>query len=281
MKTALLLNGYFSSRSDTPDVSASAKGFEHIKENIITKVDGNIDIFIHSWDVPNEENIKNLYGEWIKDVKIEEQKDFSTELSLLDEEWFNEGFDRENTIYKNCKLEIILSYLYGRKETTRLKKDYEEKNNFLYDVVFVGRFDLGTRGKEHYQPIYPTDVVFNPNAPMEYVYTPFWYQFNAGYADDWWYSNSKNMDLIATWYDKCFEYFKKESHYAQALVGGWFHSNATEEFSNEMFKPMAARTTNLAKIPRWLGISTHHCAKWFMKDIGLYDKTACIIPPHE
>lgn len=279
MKTALLFNGYFSSRSDTATTVAAEKAFLHVKEQIIDKLNGEVDIFIHSWDIENEKKIKKTYGEWIKVIKVEKQKDFSRELSLMDEDWYNKGFEREKTMYKECKLEIILSYLYSRKEAVKIKKQFEKKNGFLYDAVFLGRFDLGTRGKEYYQPAgcYPTDVIFNPSASMEQVYTPFWYQFNAGYADHWWYSNSNNIDLISTWYDKCFEYFKKESDYSSALESGWFDSNAFDEFSNEALKPISERSSNLVKYPRWMAISTHHCAKWFMKDVGLYYKTSSIL----
>lgn len=283
MKVALTLNGYFSSRSDTGSIKVGELASSYIKKSIIDKVDGDVDVFIHSWDLQNKDLVLDLYQNNVRKYVFEEQKDFSDELLKVDEEWLlsdstppPNGEPRE--MYENCRLNIFFSYLYSRKEAILLKKKYEEENNFKYDCVFVGRFDLGFRGKEHYQPFYPTDVYFDPQSDMKKIWTPFWLQFNAGFADHWWYSNSENIDIISTWYDRSFEYFQKDSPYVRSMTTGWFDSNREDIFSNEVFKQPDRREKNLMTHPRYMSISTHHNSKWFLKDVGLYSSVACHAP---
>ena len=57
MKIALCLHGKFDSLTDSS--SKGNDGYEHIKNRILSKC--NPDIFVHSWDEQEKENILGLY----------------------------------------------------------------------------------------------------------------------------------------------------------------------------------------------------------------------------
>jgi hypothetical protein len=276
MKTAFTINGYFSSKSDLIHGGPGSTGrlsHEYLKKELFEKAENDVDVFIHSWDIENKQKILDLYGDSVKDYKFEEQIDFSNKIDKQTTDWFDEGFDRANTEYKSCTFETIYSYLYGRKNAIDIKSNYENKNNFTYDSVLVGRFDLGLRGKEHPQIHYPTNIYYSENLDMNYVYTPYWDQFNVGYADHWWFSSSENVNIIATWYEKSKEYFSIDSDYVKAATTGWFDSNRYDLFSNEVLKKKDDRSKELMCFPKWYCINTHLCSKWFMNEVGLYNKT--------
>ena len=72
MKIALCLHGYFNSSRDLS--SLGVDGYEHIKKHIL---DGNdVDIYIHSWDLSNQNTIENLYGDKTRNSIFEPQMNF-------------------------------------------------------------------------------------------------------------------------------------------------------------------------------------------------------------
>jgi hypothetical protein len=282
VKTAFVINGYFSSKSDPiwlggKPGSTGRLSYEYLKKELFEKAENDVDVFIHSWDIQNKQKVLDLYGDNVKDYKFEEQIDFSNIVDQKTVDWFDEGFNRRGSGYESCTFETIFSYLYGRKEAIDIKSNYEKKNNFTYDCVLIGRFDLGLRGKEHRQIYYPTNIYYNENLDMNYVYTPYWNQFNVGYADHWWLSNSKNADIIGKWFEKSKEYFSINSDYVKAATTGWFDSNGFDLFSNEVLKKKEHRSKYLMKCSKWYCVNTHLCSKWFMNDIGLYKKTRSVI----
>ena len=64
-----------------------------------------------------------------------------------------------------------LSFSYSRQQSIKLKKLYEEENNFKYDCVVVARFDIGQRGKEHRQKYYATNINFDTDLDMNFLYS--------------------------------------------------------------------------------------------------------------
>ena len=71
MKIALCLSGYFDSLVDL--TSKGVDGFDHLKRHVFSK--GDVDVYIHSWDLENEQQIKDLYNP--KCAVFESQIDFS------------------------------------------------------------------------------------------------------------------------------------------------------------------------------------------------------------
>ena len=58
MKIALCISGYFNSLTDSS--SKGIDGFDHLKRHVFNK--GDIDVYIHSWDLENKQQIKELYN---------------------------------------------------------------------------------------------------------------------------------------------------------------------------------------------------------------------------
>lgn len=258
MKIALCLSGYFGKTSNTSDAIA---GYSYIKKKLLSKYD--VDVFIHSWDLSKEQEVEDLYKPVGK--KFELQKDFFDQLSRLNE---NDFFGEKGQYYHNSMFKTF-SVSYSRKESVLLKKQHEMQNNFIYDCVIMTRFDLGQRGKEHPQKYYATNFNFNQNLNMDYIYSAYWDQLNHGFADHWFFSNSKNMDIVSCLHDKLDKYYTAESEYIQKVTKGWPDSNAANQFSNEFYS-----STEPNKLKTWnvnACIDNHKLYKWYFIDSGLYD----------
>lgn len=263
MKVAVCLHGYFENKGGIFD---SFKGYEYLKKKVLDKTD--CDIFIHSWDIKNRSHIEKLYD--CKKITFEQQKMFEDELKIIDQNHF---FGESNTapgMYSINNCFKGLSFSYSRQQSIKLKKLYEEENNFKYDCVIVARFDIGQRGKEHPQKYYATNINFDPDLNMNFLYSAFWDQLNHGFADHWFYSNSENMDVVGNLYDKLTQYYQSNSEYVNSVINGWPDSNENEQFSNEMLSDN--KTDNLKKWPLWACVDNHKLYKWYFIDTGLYKK---------
>jgi hypothetical protein len=196
MKIALCLSGYFNSSRDL--TSLGVDGFDHINKNILSGND--VDVFIHSWDIENEENIKKLYSPYCKKHVFEKQKDFVP-------------------LYKDNKLDIVphraeatpywnvFSQFYSVQECFKLCSKYEEVNNFKYDIIIRARFDLGRINRNtsgpHLGNPHPVQCInFDKSLCMDYFYMANWqYLETEGPADMWFYSNSDNMKNFCRIFD--------------------------------------------------------------------------------
>jgi len=264
-KIALCLYGRYNNRM-APKKSGD-DGFIYIQEKILKSK--SIDVFIFSWDTELETKICDKYNIYLKASLFEKQKDFGNIIKAnnIDETIFiNSNRQYFRTVSNS------LSFFYSRMKSIELKKEYEKENNFKYDCCIVCRFDLGQIDKYNgYQPYKVSEINFNENFDMSYIYSAMWNQLNTGYADQWFYSNSKNIDLLGDMYNKAQEYFKPESSYIKALTDGWPDSNADDEFSNEYFKSKEFRSTNLVKFKTEEAVNNHFMHKWFFIDTGLYE----------
>jgi hypothetical protein len=248
MKIALCMSGYLDGGLDS---------FNYIKKELLDKND--VDIFIHTWDKKNESNIKNMYGDWIKDIQVQEQYDFKKEIELLEGDWSNAPTKKLN----------VLSSAYGRKQSILIKSEYELLNNFEYDWVIYCRFDLGIRDK-HAKPKYRCcEIKFDSKFDNQYMYSKYWMQLNQGFGDMWFYSNSENMNIFATYYDRIFDYMKLDSNYIKESTTSWPDSNIDEEFSNEIFRKN--KSDKNTKFPlNWTLGNNHMMYKWFLIETGIY-----------
>jgi len=258
MKIALCLSGYFGNTSDTSD---AVSGYYYIKKKLLSKYD--VDVFIHSWDLGNQAKAVELYRPTEKLFEL--QKDFSSDLSRLDENYF---FGKDGQYYHNSMFKTF-SVSYSRKASVLLKRQYEIKNNFTYDCVVMTRFDLGQRGKEHKQKYYATNFNFHEKLDMNYIYSAYWDQLNHGFADHWFFSNSKNMDKVSCLHDKLVEYYTPGSEYVKKVTEGWPDSDVVNEFSNEFYSP--SKSNNLKTWNLNGCIDNHKLYKWYFIDSGLYD----------
>ena len=265
-RIALCLYGRYNNRLNSKN--SGDDGCEYIKKTLLKNRD--VDIFIHSWDTDLEDNIVKKYQNGLVDYNFEKPKDFS---SLITENKIKEStFNCPNRqIFRN--ISNSLSFFYSRKESIQLKIQYEKKNKFTYDCCIVGRFDLGQIDKYNgYHPFKVSEINFDENLDMNYIYSAMWNQLNQGYADQWFYSSSKNVDRLTDMFDRSLVYFKKNSDYIKNLES-WPDSNQNEEFSNEFFKSDEFKSQNQKKYDVFDAINNHIMHKWFFIESKLYQKS--------
>ena len=262
MRIALCLSGYFGTVS-VGDYSTAYGGLEHLKDKIYSRCK-NVDVFVHCWQPEHKKTVESFYSP-VSSI-FEEQVDFGTicKNNGIDQQYIDEGFPRQKTMYKNAIASRILSFYYSRCRALDLRKQY----------------DIGQRGGSEVN-----QIKFNPNGDKNALYTTHWNQMNIGYGDMWFYGASDIMDLYSSIYNNALEDFKKASDYEKCLTSGWFDSNAFNvfdfadkaQFTNELEKPKSERSTNLMKFPRWRMTDSHLHHKWFCEQTGLYEKTRWVL----
>lgn len=265
MKIALCLHGYF---ANAEGFEESFKAHKYLKRKVLD--DNDVDVFIHSWDLENEKKVLSLYNP--KDYKFEEQKDFIDEEKKIDFSCDKVGNDFKSP-YKNNTVFRTLSFLYSRMMSVHIMTEYEKQNNFIYDCVILCRFDISRRGLKHIQTHYVSQMNFNPKLDMNFVYSAYWDQLNHGYADHWFYSNSKNISIVADLYHDVFTYYQTNSEYVKSVTEGWPESNPEHQFSNECLKPEKYQSKKLKFWEKSNCIDNHKLYKWHFMKTGLHQKS--------
>lgn len=269
MKIAFCLHGYV---ANSNGVNGAIMANQYMKDRILDRHD--VDVFIHSWDIKNKDIALDLFKPTKSQFEL--QNEFESELQGYDEGWFFGDANSPPGMYSTNTIFRGMSFLYSRKRALEIRAEYERDNDFKYDAVVIARFDMGMRGKEHYQKYYATDFYFNGNANMDKLYSCYWQQLNWGIADHWFYSSSDNMSAVGSLYDCLGDYYNPESDYVKSVTEAWPESNSEDEFSNEMMK--SERSTLLTSFPRWGCIDNHKLYKWHFMQTGLYDQCAFVDP---
>ena len=180
-----------------------------------------VDVFIHSWSAEHENSLKELYSP--KRFIFEKQKKFyargddwlddynhplKTEEDLLNDRRYTptfKAFGDKTWADLRFHAERSRSTWYSRKMSIGLKKEFEEKNNFKYDIVIMGRFDLW------YKNPFPLDELEKPAEGFIYA-SP---RTNGNVIrEDWDYAlqdlfvlgDSTTMDTFSRLYDHITEY---------------------------------------------------------------------------
>jgi hypothetical protein len=182
------------------------------------------DVFIHSWDSDCRKDNRNYIENFSSGVrKISDidpraiEKVFSPKKMVLENyEKKHEDFVKESfatyqaleeyiasNLGKNDEQGVPLSKLrlnrplsnrsmwYTWEKVSKLKRQYEEENQFEYEIVFLAR----------------TDFLINPNFQLFYpldshVITPHWNQYPNSILDWWVYGKSKEMDIFCNLYSR-------------------------------------------------------------------------------
>lgn len=267
MRIALCLHGLF---------REGKAGHKHLTEALVGH---DVDVYVHSWDPSKSEEIRELYNPVVS--YFEPQRTFEEELDFLDEDWFNEGFDRTNSPFNNCKLFYTLSFLYSRQWSISSALQQKKK----YDCVVTCRYDIGQRGgsevNQFYLPDKPKGVVGKFPYPG-YVYGSDWDQHNAGYPDMWFYGDEVVMRKVADVYDVALRAFKKGSGYEDQVTLGWPDSEMMDndnphdpkQFSDVRHTMFWDGTEPpLMKYPKWQCINNHLFYKYAFMQLGLYKKS--------
>lgn len=203
MKVALCLSGYFNSLTDPS--STGLDGYNHIKKNILDKVDA--DVFLHNWQPELTTEIINLYNP--KLYVIEEQLNFSKIIRSRQLDTLPEQPRSPST---------ILSHFYSVQKSFLLMQD----SAIDYDIIIKARFDLGRINRQTSGPglgnSYPVQCInFDPTLDMTKMYVANWDYFNDGPADMWFYSGYENMIKFTNLYQKLInDYFFLDSAYMKS-----------------------------------------------------------------
>lgn len=176
---AICLSGYFNSKQDL--TSKGVDGYKHLHKHVLSKA--NCDVFIHSWDLENKQQILDLYGDKLKGCLFEPQIDFKPLETLPKPRG-------------RVAQSILFSQFYSLQKSFELLK----LNNKVYDSVIKTRFDVGrinrnSSGPHNLKNPYPVQCInFNPNLDMANFYMANWqYLETEGPADMWFYSSHQNM----------------------------------------------------------------------------------------
>jgi hypothetical protein len=186
------------------------KGYKQIYDNIISKYDS-VDFFIHTWwddNMPGEQLVKakdNTYK--LDDFGQIRKYNYPTETLELIMKYYrpkmilNEPQIKFNTIedanYESINAQSLYSMFYSINVSNNLKKFYEIKNNFKYDIVIRCRFDILIEKFE-------IDLF---NFDLSYIHT---YGVGNGFPNDQFaVSNSDNMDYYSSLFERIDEYHNK------------------------------------------------------------------------
>jgi hypothetical protein len=201
VKIALCISGFFNSKRDKS--SLGANGFKHIEKHILSK--GDVDVYVHSWDVENSDKIKELYCSRLQGIEIEPNKDFK--------KVFNQnGLDKLPVHRGATPFWNVFSQFYSVQRSFELLKESNKK----YDVVIKARFDLGQINRNNSgarrQPV--QCINFQPDLDMTKIHMADWsYLESEGPADMWFYSGQENMEQFCNIYDIVSKDIKINSEY--------------------------------------------------------------------
>lgn len=204
MKIALCLHGLFNSQFDFS--SNGYDGFKYIKKNILEK--GNVDIYLHSWELEKKDIILNLYNPKVS--KFEVQKNFSEII---------ENRNLNNLQNTPRPIKNVISHFYSVTESIKLAFE----SGIKYDIIIKSRFDLGrinreTSGPNKQNPFPVQCINFQTNIEKNKLYMANWNHFSMGPADMWFYGCSKIMNNFT----KLFKFVEQELY-----INSEYHKFAT------------------------------------------------------
>jgi len=197
----------------------------HLKQHVLdVNEDHDIDIFMHSWSEEDKEELLKIY-EPVRHV-IEPQIIFNFKYTVGDPNKKGNPFDKAGAPNRadfgyyygqyqgldNLRFHSFFSRWYSAKAVNDLKINYEVKNGFKYDFVFLTRYDLA----------YLEDIKFSDyDKEKFYVIGPD--NPGIGYNDLWFFSDSEKMNHFCTLYDgiKTIGCFQNKHHGNHFFAREW------------------------------------------------------------
>jgi len=166
--------------------------YEEFMSKIRFEFDHEIDFFFHFWNDSHDNKIVDTLKP--KLYKFEPQIDFTDFVNNLN--------TKDKNISNYRPVSNYVSYAYSNQIAFGLKKEYEEKNNFVYDLVLRIRFDLFILNTltfvESRLPIYKKNLNTADNIRF---YPSDQSPKLLGLGDLFIFSNSNYMDLFLNLYD--------------------------------------------------------------------------------
>jgi len=138
------------------------------------------DIFIHTWKGPLNKDCF-LYDP--QGIIIEEQK---TVIPPSVEKYSDSAL-------------VHFSMFYSMKESLRILSEYEQSNNFKYDLIVRTRFDISLESKIDLESFDLKEGVYSPDVCANPAVISDWFNF----------STSNNIKLYSEIYDNMVSYFKQ------------------------------------------------------------------------
>ena len=198
MRVAVLLSGQMRTFDDP---ALLQHYFEHLFEPL------NADIFVATWtqrgysynhgagaldrqdDIITTNMLEAAYKERLKAVEIESLSEFESTLSDEHREIYTTGFEWSGMKIKGTSV----PQFYKMSRANQLKRRYEQQNNFRYDLVIRARPDLNMVAPLEQR--YLTDL----DTTLYHINCPGTFWPHRVY-DIFFYSSSKNMDIMASAY---------------------------------------------------------------------------------
>jgi hypothetical protein len=273
MKYALCLHGYFQNPKLTINMNTNNYIEDNIIKKIITSGQHTLDIFIHSFDLNNKDNIIKKYSKYLVDNKIEQQINFfEFKFSNENKEYLKKITDLNYKSVHSYNFHSVLSSMYTRDNSIKLALKYSKKNNIKYNLIISTRFDLGVRINKY-------NLIFNPEQKYndKYLYSAFWNQLNGGIYDFWFFGNQNNMEILSNSHDYFIKnYFKINSEYVNMIENGWFDSNKDYPWSNIMLlsneeKKKYLEPPNLYSCSMIHSVNSHYIYKFYLYKTKLYN----------
>lgn len=185
------------------------RGYHQIYDNIISKYE-NVDFFVHTWwsdDMNKDQFVKGNDGYKLDDFGKLRQYTYPLDTLELIMKYYRPKLilnepqikfeQHENVNYETINPLSLYSMYYSVKTSNSLKKFYENKNNFVYDIVIRARFDILFE---------KFDIDFN-DIDLSYIYT---HTVGLDHPNDQFaISNSENMDYYSSLFDKIDDYYKE------------------------------------------------------------------------
>lgn len=165
------------------------------KKNVIEP--NNCDIFIHCWSPEYESECLENYKP--KKYIFENKKNFPSRQRNI--------FDYGDT------LDVInRSHIYSMKAVLELKNDYEQKNNFKYDIVMITRMDTMWFNEINLKDLNPEKIYISPwnyaydkTKIRDYAKVPY---------DGWFISNTDTINFFIDLYDEIDNYINYSNSHA-------------------------------------------------------------------
>lgn len=107
----------------------------NLNPNYFLNLDGDVDIFCHTWDYCDVSQLTPLMPKEIK-VETDINSFYFTNVGLFD--WPHRCSSPAVNIYR---------MYYGMKKCIEMVEDYELKNNFKYDLIIRSRYDIRANTK--------------------------------------------------------------------------------------------------------------------------------------
>jgi len=227
MKVAICFYGLVGSKSKKYGIGENLDpkiAFQYYQNNVFKHLK-DFDVFIHSQSFDEREKLIELYKPKAK--IIEKQKFFLLKTILHSQilwSFFSFPFKciqsfnfRKSNIYSEFILKFkrclhAYSRWYSIKQVINLKRDFENNNNFKYDLVFLTRLDLAFLTAFDFSKIDNRSLTVPNHNDVPTPRTNYKQKIELnnrtsekGISDFWFIASSQNIDKFSTLFDR----FKK------------------------------------------------------------------------